>query len=301
LSLLDARGYGWCYLFLAPMLVLYLAFTLWPALASWYFAFFNWDGVGWPTKYIGLENFRDALADSLFWNAFRNSWTYTLGILLIQVPMALIVAVALNDRSLRGRTVYRTLFFLPVVATTAVVGIVLAVMLSPAGGPVNAFLVSNGLVQQPINFLGTAAIALPTVIAVGIWKSFGVQLVYWLAGLQSVPNELYEAARIDGANGAHLLRHITLPMLKPIAVTIFGLALVGSLNVFDLVQVMTGGGPYYASDVVGTYVFRTAFGDGIPRFGFASAAGVLFGLVNIAIVVAQALAVRAGGRRRRTP
>lgn len=289
---LDARGYGWCYLYLLPMVVMYLAFVLWPVIASWYFAFYNWDGVGWPSKWVGSENFRDALADPRFWNAFKNSWIYSLCILFIQVPMALVVATILNDPTLRGREAYRALFFLPVVATTAVIGVVLAVMLSPVGGPINTFLLQSGLVERPVNFLGAAELALPTVVAVGIWKWFGVNLVYWLAGLQSVPKELYESARVDGANAFQQMRFITLPVLRPVAITIFALALVGSLQVFDLVQVMTAGGPFYSSDVMGTYIFRTAFTD-VPRFGFASAAGVLFGLVNIAIVVVQALAVRA--------
>lgn len=298
---LDPGGYGWCYLFVAPTVLVYLLFILWPVFASWYFAFYDWEGIGWPSRFVGLENFRLVAADAFFWGAFRNTWAYALGMVLIQVPLALVVAVVLNDPSLRGRTVYRTLFFLPVVATTAVVGVVLAIMLSPTGGPINSFLVGSGLVERPLNFLGTAQLALPTIIAVGIWKSFGINLVYWLAGLQSVPPELYEAARIDGAGAPQLLRHITLPSLQPIAITILVLSLIASLNVFDLVQVMTGGGPYFASDVVGTYIFRTAFGidQPIPRFGFASAAGVFFGLTNLAIVATQALALRAGRRRPR--
>lgn len=282
------------------MVLLYLLFILWPTLASWYFAFFDWNGIGWPSDAVGLQNFQLVAADSFFWRAFKNTWLYAGAMLLIQVPLTLLVAIALNDPTLRGRVIYRTLFFLPVVTTTAVVGVVLAIMLSPVGGPINTALVGAGLIDRPLNFLGSMQLALPTIIAVGIWKSFGINLVYWLAGLQSVPAELYEAARIDGASGGQLLRHITLPMLSPIAITIFGLSLIGSLNIFDLVQVMTGGGPFYASDVVGTYIFRTAFGTDqpVPRFGYASAAGVFFGLTNLAIVLVQVLAVRAVGRAR---
>ena len=297
---LDPGGYGWCYLFLAPTLLLYLTFILWPTVASWYFAFFNWDGVGWPSRFVGLENFRQVAADPFFWGAFRNSWTYSAAILLIQVPLALVVAVVLNDPKLRARTVYRTLFFLPVVTTTAVVGIVLAIMFSPVGGPLNQALLGLNLIDRPINFLGAARLALPTIIAVGIWKTFGTNLIYWLAGLQSVPGELYEAARLDGAGSWQIMRFITLPMLRPVALTICFLALIHSLNVFDLVQVMTRGGPFFASDVVGTYIFRIAFSaeQGVPRFGFASAAGVFFGLTNFLIVIVQVLAINASRRKR---
>ncbi len=277
------------------MLLLFFGFKLWPILATWYFALFDWDGIGWPQKFVGLGNFAQVAAQPLFWNAFKNTWIYTAGLLLIQLPLALLVAIALNDPKLRGRTAYRTLFFLPVVTTTAVIGVVLVILLSPAGGPLNAFLVGQGLVERPIGFLSSVGLVLPTLIAVGVWKGFGTVLVYWLAGLQSVPGELYEAARIDGASGAQILRFVTLPLLRPIAITITALTLVWSLNVFDHVQVMTGGGPGHASDVIGTYIYRVAFTveDSIPRIGFASAAGVFFGLTNLVIVAVQALAVRA--------
>ncbi|BDP44317.1 ABC transporter permease (plasmid) [Deinococcus aetherius] len=298
---LDPRGVGWCYLFLAPMVLLYLGFVLWPTLASLYFSLFNWDGLGWPQQFVGMGNYREVTGDGLFWKAFGNTWKYTLGVVILQVPLALLVAVALNDPTLRGRTVYRTLFFLPVVTTTAVVGVVLAVMLSPIGGAVNTALLGSGLVDRPVNFLGTVSLALPTLIAIGIWKTFGIKMIYWLAGLQSVPAELYEAARLDGATGTQILRFVTLPLLRPVALTILVLALLQSLNVFDLVRVMTAGGPLYSTDVVSTYIYRLAFSAelGVPRFGYASAAGVIFGVTNLAIIAVQALATRAARRRER--
>jgi multiple sugar transport system permease protein len=248
------------------------------------------------------ENFFQVARAPLFWDAFRNTWLYTAGMLLVQVPLALVLAVVLNRPTLRGRVVYRTLFFLPVVATTAVIGVVMVILLSPAGGPVNNLLLEAGLVRRPVNFLGAASLALPTVVAIGIWKGLGTVMIYWLAGLQSVPGELYDAARIDGANSAQVLRFVTLPLLRPVALTIVALTLVWSLNVFELVQVMTSGGPGNATDVIATYIYRVAFTveDTVPRMGYASAAGVFFGLTNLVIVLVQFLSVRAAGRSRRS-
>lgn len=275
------RRHIWPIVFLIPMVVLFAGFTVWPMVASWVYAFFDWDGRG-PLSadaFVGFDNFREVLNDPLFWHATRNSLIFSLAAIAVEVPIALALAFLLNRTWLRGRSLYRLLIFLPVVSTTAVIGIIFVVLLDPAGGPVNHALLNLWFVDQPVNFLGGISTALGTVIAVDIWKSLGITLVYWLAALQTVPNDVYEAAAIDGASARQTLMRITIPLIAPLGVVILILTFQKSLNPFDLVQTMTGGGPGTVTEVEATYVFKFAFDpEGLPRYGFASAAGAVFGL-----------------------
>lgn len=286
------RRNGWNLVFLTPMVVLFLAFTVWPIVASWVYAFFEWDGVEPLTEFVGFDNFREVLTDPLFWNAAWHSLLFSLGAIVIQVPLALLLAVLLNKLWLRGRNIYRLLIFLPVVSTMAVVGIIFRILLDPVGGPLNAAVGWFGI--DPINFLGDNLTALPTVVAVAIWHGIGITLVYWLATLQTVPQDLYDAAAIDGANARQTLTRITLPMVAPLAVVILALTFQRSLNPFDLVQAMTAGGPGRATDVEATYVYRLAFGSTVTehRYGFASAAGATFGVLVLAVTLLLAPIVR---------
>ncbi|TDD26810.1 sugar ABC transporter permease [Kribbella turkmenica] len=280
----------WSYLFLVPTVLLFGGFTLWPMVASWWYSFFNWDGVGNPTDWVGLANFREVLGADAFWRAFWHSFAFSLAAIFIEMPLALVLAILLNNSWLRFRNLYRLVLFLPVVATTAVIGIVIAILLDPAGGLVNRVLLDTGLVDRPVNFLGGTSTALPTLLSIDVWKGFGITLIYWLAALQTVPKDLQEAAAIDGAGFWRALRFVTLPVVTPIAIVILLLVFQRSLNTFDLVQAVTEGGPDYATDVVPTYIYRYAFDPSLraPRYGFASAAGVVFGLLTLAITLLQA-------------
>ncbi|MGH2558086.1 MAG: carbohydrate ABC transporter permease, partial [Thermomicrobiales bacterium] len=143
--------------------------------------------------------------------------------------------------------------------------------------------------------------ALYSVMGVHIWKWFGVTLVYWLAALQTINLDLYEAARVDGANAARIFRDITLPLLKPFAVIIFTLTFIDTLQIFDLMLTMTNGGPFFSTEVIDIFVYRQAFAATIPRLGYASAAAVAFGLATLVVAVAQLLALRYARAARRTP
>ncbi|MGN9788275.1 carbohydrate ABC transporter permease [Nonomuraea sp. ZG12] len=288
------RKHAWSYAFLVPMVLLFGAFTIWPMIASWWYAFFDWDGVGAATDWVGLANFGEVLGNEMFWQSFWHSFLFSVVAICVEMPLALLFAILLNNRRLRGRNLYRLALFLPVVATTAVIGIVFAVLFDPAGGFVNTILTTLGLVDAPVNFLGSPTTALPTLMGIDLWKGFGITLIYWLAALQTVPQSIYEAARIDGAGPGQTLRHVTLPMLTPIAIVILLLVFQRSLNTFDLVQATTQGGPVFSTDVVPTYIYRYAFDPFIqaPRYGFACAAGVVFGLLTLAITLMQAPLLR---------
>jgi multiple sugar transport system permease protein len=280
-----------------PMLVLFVAFTIWPMVATWVYALYAWDGYEPLQQFVGLANFIEAARDPGYWLAFAHTFAFSIAAICIQVPLALVIALVLNNRLLYARNLYRILIFLPVITTTAVIGVVCDVLLDPSGGAVNSALKNVHLAQQPVEFLSSAGLALPTVITIKLWKDLGITMIYWLAALQTIPADVFEAARVDGANAWHTLIHITLPLLRPFAAIIVLLTFVSSFAAFDIVQVMTQGGPSHASEIVETYIFRYAFNpeSSTPRFGFASAAGVLFGLAVLGLTLLQGLVTRRVG------
>ena len=291
-----ARRTGpWIWLFLLPTIVLFGAYTVWPALASVYYSFLNWAGYGPERPFAGFANYQHAFADPLFWRSIG----VTLVIIVVTVPLrvllALVLAIFLNDPRLPFARVLRTAFFVPVVATTAIIGIVMNFVLDPVGGPVNHVLGALGV--GPIDFLGDSSAALWSVMAVHFWTWLGLTLMYWLAALQTIPNEVQEAARVDGAGARQRFTHITLPMLAPFVAIITMLTIVETMQIFDLVQTMTGGGPFFSTLVTEVYIYQQAFETAKPEYGYASAVGVLLGVLTLVIVGAAAIVSRFVGRQ----
>ncbi len=290
----------WCYLFMIPALILSILFTAYPILASWYFSFLDWSGFTASRTWVGLANYAEVLHDKFFWDAFKRSFIFMFASTPPRLILALILAIILNDQALKLAPVFRTFFFIPVVTTAAIVGIVMTFVFSPFNGPVNKALLGIGLVDQPIDFLGNPDTALWTVVVVFVWKNFGITMIYWLAALQTIPAELYEAAKVDGAGAWAIFRSITMPLLVPFTIIITLITVVQTLRVFPIVQTMTGGGPFFASEVMEVYVYRTAFGTGgIPRLGYASAVGVFFGLATLGIAILQGVGLRRANAQRR--
>ncbi len=292
----------WSYLFLLPMLVLVGLFVLYPMVASLQITLYDWNGIGNPTRYVGLRHFFTVARDPLFWNAFKHTFVYAGVLVPIQLTLALILALVLNNPRLRGSSIYRAIYFSPVVTSAAMIGVVVSLLMGSLGASLNDLLLNLGLISAPVDWLGSPRLALPIIIAVGIWHTLGYNLVYFLAALQSIPKELYEAAKVDGAGAWHQFTRITVPMLREVGLVILFLAILGSLQVFDLVLVMTGGGPYYASEVVSTYIYHYAFTPASiaaeSNVGYASAAAFFMGVLVLGITVMQLLAVKYAGKRR---
>lgn len=289
------------YLFLVPGLVVFGAFILWPLIASLYYSTLDWTGFGKSSVFVGLDNYRELLRDPFFLSAFGRSFLFTFATVPLQMVLALVLAIILNNKLLKLSTLFRTLIFLPVVSPVAVIGIVWVLMLSPFNGPVNEMLTGLHLVSRAVDFLGSPQIVLWTLAGIFVWKWTGVTLVYWLAALQTVPDELYEAARLDGVKPWQTLIYMVLPIVAPFAVVIGLISAIAAMNVFPLIQATTGGGPFFSSEVMEVYIFRTAFAPAsgqFPRLGYASAAGVLFGLALMILTLAQGLAVRRARARR---
>ncbi|SEE08517.1 carbohydrate ABC transporter permease [Ruania alba] len=286
----------WIYLFLLPTIVGYGLYTVYPLVASWWYSFLDWPGFALRGTFIGLANYERLVADSLFWNAFVNSFIFLLIGVPLRVGLGLLLAYLLNKKTIKFRTGFRTLFFLPVVTTGAIIGMVYTLVLD-ATGPVNLFLTGVGIFDRPVDFLGNPSTSLYAGIGVWVWKWVGITMIYWLAALQTIPEELYEAARLDGANAWQEFRHITIPMLVPFLIIITLIDAVAAFNVFDLMLTMTGGGPTFSSEVIEIFIYRTAFEATVPQLGYASAAAVLFGLTTAVIAVLQAVGARAARRK----
>lgn len=281
----------WIYLFLLPTIVGYGAYTVYPLVASWWYALLDWPGFASSGTFIGLKNFERLIRDDLFWNAFTNSLVFLVIAVPIRVGLALFLAILLNRRKTPFKGFLRTLFFLPVVTTGAIIGVVFTLILD-AEGPISVALVGASLLESPANFVAQSETSLYAGIAVWIWKWLGITMIYWLAALQTIPDEVREAAMIDGAGPWREFRHVTLPLLVPFLVIITLIDTVGALNVFDLMFTLTGGGPAFSSEVIEIFIYRTAFGATVPQLGYASAAAVLFGVMTMALAVGQAVGVR---------
>ena len=287
------RQQVYVWLLLTPTVVLYGLYTLYPIVASYWYSFVEWNGFETEKTWVGLQNYRDVFADPLFWNAFKITVLFMVVVVPAKVILTLLLAILLNSPKMPFATFFRTAYFLPVVTTTAIVGVVMQFVFDPASGPINEVLTRLGLVDEGVNFLGDSSTALWTVAGVYVWKWFGITMIYWLAALQTIPEDVYEAARIDGAGAWQLLRRVTLPLLKPFLLIITLLSLESALKIFDLMQTMTGGGPFYATEVMEIYIYRWAFTATIPQLGYASAAAVLFGMFICVVGLFQWLGVRA--------
>lgn len=273
------RETAWGYLFLLPVALLYGTFVLYPNLGSIRYALYNWDGIGIPDQFVGLRHFVETATDPYFWNAFLHTIIYTIAVDIVQLGLALVIALALSNPRLRGNAIYRAAFFLPSLTTPAIVALSVRQMILNVTQAVPHWMIQAGLFDPETGILNDPRYAFPAVIAFGIWLTLGYNIVYFLAALQTVPPELYEAARIDGAGRFSRLRFITLPMIRPVGAIILLLATSGSLGVFDAVFILTGGGPFFSSDVVSTYIYARAFGtqsNQIQNIGIASSAALFF-------------------------
>lgn len=278
----------WIYAFLLPTFVLYGLYTIYPIVASYWYSLVEWNGFSSDQRFVGISNYEKVLADPMFWSSVRITLVFMLIVAPLRVFGAFFLAILLNSPKLPFANFFRTAYFLPVVTTTAIVGVVMRFILDPASGPFAAVLRWFDL--PPLDLLGSSSTALVTAALVYVWKFFGITMIYWLAALQTIPRDLYEAARIDGANGLKIFRHITLPMLMPFLLIISVLTIEDCFRAFDLMYAMTAGGPFFSTEIIEIYIYRWAFAASIPQLGFASAAAVMFGLLVLVVVLAQAWA-----------
>ena len=266
--------------FLLPALVLYIVFVIFPIIQAAHFSLYKWNGLGPLDDFVGLKNYSLALASNVFWTAVSNNVLVIVLSLLLQIPFSLGLAVLLNRR-FPGRAIFRLLFFVPYVLSEAITGIVFSLLLQP-DALVDSGLRGVGLEGLIQDWLGNTDIVMLTLFVIISWKYFGFHMILLLAGLQGIPREIEEAALIDGAGRWQAFRYVTLPLIGPtLRVSVF-LSVIGALQLFDLVWVMTGGGPLTSTTTMAVNMFKSGFEE--QQMGYGSALAVL--LFLCALVVA---------------
>lgn len=282
-----AREAAWAYLFLAPFFLGLLFFILGPVLAAFAISFSAWDLLS-PPRWIGLGNYREMLGDRLFWIALKNTIYFT----AVSVPVTLVLALglaALMNRKLRGISLLRAIYFFPVTASIVAVSLLWAWMYTPDFGIINYLLSLVGLPK--VNWLVDPKMAMPSVIIMSVWRGLGFNIVVFLAGLQSIPRDLYEAAELDGAGGWAQFWQITVPLLTPTLFFAAIMALISSFQVFEQTYIMTQGGPGNATLTLVYQIFLNGFT--YLRMGYASALSfVLFAILFVITIIQVRLQTR---------
>jgi len=277
------------WLFLAPSLIILFAFTLYPMIQAAYLSLTDYNLIR-AARFVGLDNYRELVGDPDFWNAFGNTLLYAVVVTPVTVVLALLLAVLLN-RPFVGRAFARTAIFLPFIVSLGIIAIAWSFLLDPNIGLLSYWLAKVGIVPEQ-GWLTDPRYAMAAVMAVGVWKNVGFYMVIYLAGIQSIPTDVYEAARLDGAGAWQRFRSMTLPLLANQTLLVAVLALIASLQAFDQIYVMTHGGPFFRTETLVVLIYREGFQS--LRFGYASA--ISFVLLILVFVLSM---VQFGWLRRR--
>ena len=272
------------YLFLAPTIALLGLFTLAPFVQGIALSFQSWDGVGRDTPWVGLRNYERVFGDQIFWVSLRNAVAFGLIGFILGNALSLGMAVAVSANP-RGAQFYRVAYYVPGVFSVVVVGMMFAWILQPTIGILNQTLGWLGLDVLKRNWLTEPATALPSVAGVYVWYHWGFGFLLFLAGLQGISRELYEAASIDGADAWRRFLFITWPQLRPVTTIVSILTLLSALQIFGTVQVLTNGGPAYYTEVPTLRIYKEGFQ--FNRFGVAAAMSVVFGSLLVALSLVQ--------------
>ena len=264
--------------FVLPALALMGLFVAWPVLSAVRMSLYRWRGFGPMDDFVGLDNYRRVLSDDVFTQAVTHNLVIVVLSIVIQLPLGLGAALLLNRR-MRGRGLVRTLIFVPYVLAEVIAGVIWFQLLIPETGVVDGLLGGVGVPAPDQGFLGTPGLALWTVMAVLTWKYLGLAILLFLAGLQSVPEEVYEAAQLDGASWWQTQWRVVVPLLGPTIRTWCFLSMIGSLQLFDMVWVLTGGGPANATTTMATYLITQGTQRG--NYGIAGAASVVLFVIGV--------------------
>ncbi len=273
------------YLFVLPAIIIFCIFYIYPFIQVFLLGMYEWDGISTTKVFVGWDNFKEVLfQDPIWWKSMYQAGWITVIALTFQNALAFLLAWAC-DREIKLKNYYRMIFFIPPVLSEVVVGLVWQWLLEGNYGLLNHWLVHLGLPQLTRNWLSDPKTALNCVAIVHCWKGFGWGFLIFLAGLQTIPRELYEAAKVDGANVWRQFKNITIPLMVPVAILVSILTILGTMQAFVLIIAMTGGGPAYHTQVPVLRILASMRGS--SRFGYACAQGITFGVVLVAISFIQ--------------
>lgn len=271
------------YSFVLPNFIGYFIFVFLPVIFTFVLCVMKWDGSDAPMKFVGIQNFVKLFHDSGFIISLKNTLVYAVWTVPLTMIAALLIAVLLNSK-IKGIILFRTAFFFPYVASLVAVGAVWNMLFQPEFGPINEFLKFIGI-QNPPRWCASTDWAMTVIVIVSVWKYMGYYMVVYLAALQGISKDLYEAASIDGATGFNKFRYITIPMLTPTTFFVVIMLTIQCFKVFDLIYVMTGGGPGRSTNVIVNHIYNAAFVD--FKFGYASAGAVVLFLIVLVITMIQ--------------
>jgi len=271
------------YLYLLPALVVYSVVLVYPFIDTFLLSFQRVTTLGGERSWVGLQNYEAILTDPIFWRAGFNTIIFSVGMVFVPLILGMGLAI-LIDTGVSGTSTFRSLIFVPVIIPLVVAGIVFSWILG-ANGLLNHVLVSVGIIDEPMRFLNSTTWSLPSVLLMVIWKRTGYYLVILLAGLQGIPDSVYEAAKIAGKSRWETFRSITLPLLKPAILVTVIIGIIDSVKAFAHVYVMTGGGPSHSSEILATYFYKVAF-----RF-FQFGKGAAYGFILFAIALTLSLLI----------
>jgi len=277
------------YIFILPAVIIFSLFYVYPFYKVFTLSLCQWDGImsfSFTKNFIGLRNFKELfLEDSVWWQSMRNAGYITLIALTFQNALALLLAWAC-DRDIKGGNIYRVIFYLPPVLSEVVVGLVWRWIYDGNYGLLNYWLHNIGLAHLMRDWLSDPKTALTCVAIIHCWKGFGWGFIIFLAGLQTIPKQLYEAARVDGASAWQMFKKITMPLMIPVFILVSILTVLGTMQVFVLILSMTGGGPGYHTEVPVTRILTSMIGTS-SRFGYACSQGIVFGAILLGVSFIQ--------------
>ena len=269
-----------------PALVLLLVFVYYPIIENLRLSLFSWNAFSVRPTFVGLDNYRTAMGDPIFWRALRNNTVFAVVSLVCQVGLSLVLAAVLEEfvhQRLRG--VLRTIYFIPAVISITVAGILFSFLYNPQIGLVNRLLGAVGLEGWQHSWLGEQGTAMGSIIAMSQWQSIGYTTILFVVAIQRVPREFHEAAKVDGAGPVRRFFSVTVPMVREMTTLVIILTVSGAFLVFNEVMVMTAGGPSNSSQVLGTWLYRNAFLN--DDMGYASAIATVIFLITLTIGAVQ--------------
>ncbi|MDQ0902088.1 MULTISPECIES: carbohydrate ABC transporter permease [unclassified Paenibacillus] len=272
------------FFFVGPMLIGLTIFTLLPILATMYLSLTEWNFIAGidKIKFVGLDNFIRLFHDPIFLQSMKNN-----AVLMITIPITMLISLLLAiiiNKHVYLKGFFKVIYFMPYISTIVAIAVVYQVLFHPSFGPVNQFLMSIG-VDNPPKWLADIKFSLYSVMMIQVWSGIGFSLIIYMAGLQNIPQDLYEAADIDGASTWHKLHSITLPMLSPTSFFLLVTGIIGTFKIYDLIAVLTSGGPADSTNVMVYYLVETAFVN--LKTGYASSMGIMLLIITLAITMIQ--------------
>lgn len=280
----------WIYAaFIVPTIALYVLFFVYPVLVSLYYGFYQWDGIT-DKVFIGIDNFTRLLKDEVFGKAFWNNMYFLVFSLVVNIPLVIAISIAIS-KVRRMRNFYKSAVFVPVVISTATVAILFGVLYNFESGLINQVLRMIGGESWAQEWLSNPKLAMLSILVANAWQNIGFFIVLCLAAILNIPREIVEAANIDGATSWRETRLITLPLIRPVMFVMLLLSVSGTMKVLDIVQIMTGGGPYQSTEVMSTYMLKVGFRS--MELGYGSAIGVaMFIIILIMTGILQLISRR---------